>query len=240
MYRLSGCSGTRIAGVVTDVSGSPLVGATVTVIGTTCQTTTNSEGGFDLPCREGEHQVAIAMQQYVSKSLNVEATEAIRYDLGKVILILIPKGEGLFLFDGNEYVQMDPSYLGKHTTNGAVTERAFCLDRKTAVPHRQKSGRVPLFDKSYGDWRPWRLDEDGCAYRSRRDGGQWKETYAQRATFTEQRLEFDKSVVLLNAEAGAEYFIADWSNGWFVQTPTSRKAKDVTEKRYSGYYIKIK
>lgn len=234
---LTACSGTSVAGKVTDVTGTPLVGAMVTIIGTNCQTLTDDEGAFDLSCKSGEYEVAIGNTHYVSKTLEVSAVDAMRYDLGKVVLIRIPEGEGLFLFDGSEYTRMEPSYLQKFSTTNPV-ERAFCIDRKTAVPHRQKPGRVPLFDKAYGDWRPWKLDAKGCAYRSRRDGGQWQETYADRAKLTEQRLEFDKTVVLMEVERG-EYFIADWSNGWFVQSAASRKEKSPEAKRYSGFYIKV-
>lgn len=228
----AGCSGTSFVGTVTDVSEQPLEGATITVVGTQCQTTVDGDGSFDLPCKPGEHRVAIAQRGFISKEIEVSAQEATEYDLGKHILIRIPEGEGLFVFQGSKYAPMAPSQLQRKLDKGQ--SKAFCLHRESATPNKQNAGRIPLFDKGYDDWRAWKLDEQGCAYRSEREGHKWQETYAERVSTTERKLEQDKSVVLLEAPAG-EYFIADWRNGWFVEDEDPDLPPG--DKRYSGFYI---
>ncbi len=232
---LSACSGTSFSGTVADVTGAPLTATTVTVVGTQCQSVVDDAGAFSFGCQPGEHRVAIARSGYISKEIEVDATEPNNYDLGKTVLIRIPSGEGLFMFNGSEYAPMERSTL-QRTLVGS-DQKAFCLNAETAKPNAQKAGRVPLFDKEYSEWRAWKLDADGCAYKSTRDGSKWEETYAERPSHVEQRLEPGKTVYLVDMPAG-DYFIADWRNGWFVEDKDPDRAK--ADKHYAGFLIRTK
>jgi hypothetical protein len=229
-----GCRGMSIVGTVTDVSGQPLEDARVTVIGQLCIATTDAQGRFDLGCAEGTHLIAIGQQGYLSKEIEVEAVERKVYDVGPQVLIKIPEGEGLFLFDGANYSTMEPGLVERQLEGKPPRGKSFCVMREASPPNTVKAGRVPVFAKRAGDWNVFRLDEKGCARRLTFDGAHWSVAYSEKPEATVKDVGTEQSIHILELEAG-EYFVAHWRGGNFVE---AKKAMEPGgPKRYSGFLL---
>lgn len=226
------CGGSAVVGQVTDVTGAPLADSRVTAVGTLCQTPTDDEGRFRLKCStEGDLQLIVTQTGYVSKELTVPQSDASEQDLGQVLLIKIPDGDGLFLFDGATYATMSAGVLGR---TADPTDKAFCLDRAGSTPNRVVAGPVPLYEKAVDDdWRLYKLDAEGCARRLRREGTTWSITWSEKAEMTTRDVEYEQKVHIATLPAG-EYFLAWWRGGTFVTA--SAKGADGGD-RYAGYWI---
>lgn len=209
-FLLAACGRPTVAGTVTDLEGAPLADARITVVGTLCQGATDAAGRFEVPCQGGEHRVAITQQGYVSKQVDVTLSDG-THDLGAQALVRIPDGEGLFLFEGAGYATMAPSLLEERRS---AAGRAWCWVEGGAE-NPVAAGRVPIFAKQAGDWRVFRLDEEGCARRLERQGAHWKVTYTERPEETTEAVGTEQAVHILSLTPG-RYVVVPWE-GDFVE-----------------------
>lgn len=212
----AGCSRMAIDGEVSDARGNPLPGATVAAIGSPCLTTVDATGKFALPCPPGDYTVVISVEGYTSVQVDVQAPERKRYDIGKQVLIKVPAEKGLFLFGSDAYEPMLPGFVARELTkDGSLTQRKFCLDAETSKPNEVKAGVASFFDYEHPGWRPFRLDEEGCAYRdTKNQNHQWKVVYREKAEYETHQVNEGKTIARIQLEPG-QYFIADWK-GFFV------------------------
>lgn len=228
----TGCRSPELTGAVTDVSGNPISGAMITIIGTTCQQTTDALGSFSLPCRSGDWRVAVTSTGYISKELEFLAAESKAIDAGNLVLIKIPKGEGLFLFDGNGYESLTTSSL-KRQMNPTAKTKSFCINAEHSTPYTRSAGSLPLYDKKHGDWRLWRLNDKGCAYTQHLKSG--AKLGGERVDCKKKSIDFENAIYICDLIAG-DYFIANWRNGFFVESASSSK----TNRLFSGYHLIIR
>jgi hypothetical protein len=231
IFFATGCSPMAIEGEVVDVTGAPIEDALITAMETPCNALTDAEGQFNLVCQPGTYKLVVSVQGYLTKTEIYEATERKRYKAGKFVLVKIPNGKGLFMFSGNEYIPMKPGRLErKLEADGVKRKRAYCIERAGSEPNVIKAGAVPFFDNETAGWRPFRLDDEGCAYRdSRNASGKWEVVYREKPPYEEKRLSERKKIARIQFTPG-EYFIADWK-GFFVVDPKQKH-------RYTGHWIK--
>ena len=229
---LAGCGQMAIDGEVVTVAGEPAVGARVTAMGSSCSTVVGEDGRFALPCQPGNYVVVITHPGFIEIKEEVEAPERERYDLGKQVMVAIPDSKGLFLFQDNQYVSMEPGFLARTIVTGDVKTRRYCLDVDASTATRLAPGNHAIFDNQTDGWRPFILDAEGCAYRDQRDSkARWEVTYKEKPAYEERTLEAGKKVAVMELPAG-DYFIADWDQGFFTTDPNNKK-------HYTGYWIKV-
>ncbi len=235
IWALTGCGGMTINGDVVDARGKPVSGANVTAAGTLCTTTTDAEGKFSLGCEPGTHIVVISAAGFTTEEFTTQATASEAYATGTHKLIRVPAEKGLHLFVNDDYTQMTPGRVHRILLEqGKVTHRLVCLDRDHSTPNIVPAGEVLLFDYEHPGWRPFRLDDEGCAYRDTRDEQQrWTEVYKVKPPYEVKEYNRGRSLAVLQMEPG-DYFIADWK-GFFVG------ANDREEKfSYTGYWVKAR
>lgn len=236
----AGCGKMAIEGTVVDAGGKPVTGATVNAVGTTCHTTVDDQGKFILVCDPGTYTLVIAQTGYISIQIDdFEATERKRYNLGKKVLIKIPDQKGLFLMRDDSYEPMKPGLLvRRYTTAPGRKERSFCLDRDNSEPNELKAGTWRLFDNASDGWRPFKLDDQGCAYRDYQDAKlRWHIEYKQKPSYEEHKVGERKKIALLKLDPG-DYFVADWDHGFFTPTETNPDDKNAY-RTYSGYWLHV-
>lgn len=232
---LAGCGQMAVDGEVVTASGEPATGARVTAIGTTCTTTVGEDGRFALPCQPGSYSLLITREGYIEIDKEVDAPERERYDLGKMVMVAIPDSPGLFRFVDDHYQELAPGLLDRTIkVAGGNKTRAYCLDRDASEANELPVGTHAFFDNETKGWRPFRLDEQGCAYRDAQDSkARWEVVYKDKPAYEERTLEQGRKLVAIELPAG-EYFIADWDQGFF--TPTQVDG----EKRYTGSWLVVR
>ncbi len=230
---LGACGGMAIDGQVVDANGAAMADVSVTAFGHPCQTRTDAEGKFALECVPGEHRVVIGAEGYVPVEEDISAPERQRYEMGKKILIKIPEDKGIFLFRGGTYASLTDGRLSRRLEkSGKETLRAFCLDLEQSEPNELGAGVHNFFDHEHIGWRPFKLDEDGCAYRDRKnEKHQWTVEYREKAQFEEISLDRNKTIARIAFEPG-DYFIADWKG--FFTAPEGEKHT------YTGHWIQVR
>lgn len=236
---LTGCGGITITGQVTDVTGAPLEGGMISVLasGTRCQTTADAEGRFSLGCTEGEQfDVAITQTGYVSKSIPIDGTQGTTFDLGAQALIKIPESDGLFVLQEGNYTPPERGLLLRNTKGpkGASTHMAYCLDVANSKPNVYEPGQLAMYAKRTDEWRVWKLDDEGCAYRKERLDTRWKQTYGEKAEVKREEVQSEQELVTVTLEPGANYVIADWHAGFFNEKKGEYEDDRV---RYGGWWI---
>jgi len=236
---LTACSNMAIEGEVVDVTGSPIVGANISAAGApTCTTTTGDDGLFELVCAPDVYTINIGAAGYLSETLDqFDASERQRYPVGRKVLIKIPIEKGLLRFDGQSYTGMEPGVVVKRAGGeGTSAFKHYCVAEDHENPvNGLKSGTVAFFDNHSDGWRPFRLDEDGCAYRmSPTTETTWGIDYAEKAEIETKQVEEGKEIVLITFEPG-RYFIADWDKGFFTKV----KNDEGETIGYSGFYVEV-
>lgn len=234
-----GCGQMAIDGRVVDVAGEPLPGAVVTAKGSRCQTTTDAQGDFKLPCDLGTYDIYIGAAGYISEEVKgLDATERKRYDLGKRVLIRMPEVEGLLRFTDTAYLPMERAWLDRRSGGlGRDAYRHYCLPEGVEQPRTTLSPGVHAFfdNKTQGAWRVFRLDAEGCAYRmSPKSDTQWGVDFSDIVEFESRVVERDRSVVLIDLQPGL-YFVADWEAGFFVKGRTP----DGEDEGYLGSLLEV-
>ena len=232
---VGGCGKMAIDGEVVDVTGAPLADAVVTAVGQRCQTRTDLEGKFSLVCLPGMFSIHIGYEGFIEHQIEAyDASERKRYDLGKTVMVKMPSKKGLLKFDGGEYRLMEPGLLRliKEGAGTAMSKR-WCLPENGTPATRLAAGNQAFFDNETLGWRPFVLDDEGCAYRmSPNSKTSWGVDYNEKANFVTRQLVQGKTVVVMELPRG-EYFIADWEGGFFT------RAKLGDEKGFGGFYLKV-
>ena len=232
---LVGCGSTSFTGSVVDVSGAPMTGSTITVVGTTCQGKVAEDGTFDVPCKPGEARIIVANTGYVSEERTLEAPEKQAYDLGAITLTKIPDSDGLWLRRNGVYETLTPGLLTRLTEGPGLdhTDKNWCVDVEGGAPTKVPAGTVVLFDKAAPDWKLWKLDADGCAYKQHRIDVRWEKRFGESVTATTKELGTEQTLVTVDLPPGG-YFAADWHAGFFNAKP---EIPEDGNKRYGGFYI---
>ena len=235
---LTACSNMAIDGTVVDVTGAPIPGANIAAVGAPqCSTSTGEDGRFELVCNPDTYHLTINAAGYLSVEETVEAVERERYELGTKVLVKIPSEKGLLKFDQNSYVAMESGLVVKKAGGkGRSAYKHYCLDPKVDNPvNTFAAGTHAFFDNESLGWRPFLLDEEGCAYRmSPTSDTRWGIDYAEKAAFETRQIEEGKEIVLITLEPG-RYFIADWDQGFFTKV----KDEDGSTLGYSGFYVEV-
>lgn len=250
---LAGCGAMAIDGTVVDADGQPIPGATVSAMpatqastdadgnvtvegtGRMCQGQADATGAFTIECLPSSYDLVVSAEGFTSESLRVEAPERKRYDVGKQLLVKIPSEKGLFLKKGAQYVQLAPGRVSRTTrTEGALLHRRFCLDREGGGPTELAAGVHALFDHEHPGWRPFRLDDEGCAYRDTKDEKhRWNVEYREKAEYRTRELNRGKTIALLELPPG-DYFVADWK-GFFQKDPDKAQ-----QDAYTGHWLQVR
>lgn len=229
---LSSCAQMAIDGQILTVSGEPAAQARVSLIGSPCTTTTEADGRFSLSCHPGSYSMVITKEGFVELKDQVEATEQKRYDLGEMLMIAIPGSAGLFLLQDHQYLALERSYLKRTIVDGATRTRSWCLDRASSKAATVSAGVHAFFDNKAPEWRPFRLDAEGCAYRDRRDSSAiWEVTYRERPETKEELLQVGRKIMRMELSEG-DYFLADWDQGFFTPDANDKK-------RYTGTWLQV-
>ncbi len=232
---LVGCGKMTLDGVVVDHAGDPVADATVTAIGTPCQTHSDATGAFSLECPPGVYDLSISQVGYVTINFPepYEASERKPYDLGRQVLVKVPEEKGLLLFADDTFSALEPGYVERNSGGfGSGQYRHYCLDRGDSAVNTLSAGVHTFYDHASEGWRAFRLDEAGCAYKmSPNSSSSWGIDYNEKAEVETEQLEKDLSRVKVTFEPG-EYFIAIWDQGFF--TKVSRD-----DGRYRGFYVKV-
>ena len=228
---LAACSTTSVDGVIVDVSGTPIAGATVRREASECSDITNKQGRFSLKCGAGVWDLSIRHPSYFSQTEKVDVPDGSQVALKQSPLIQIPTTEGLHLLRDGNFMPLLPTTLERSSNSeGEAKRRDFCVDQQGS-PNSISSGMLRLLDRTSTPWRMFRMDTAGCAYRdSRNREGRWVVEHRDR---TQVRLEPEADghrIHTVNASVG-DYFIAEWS-GFFV--PTEPKANT-----YKGYWVQV-
>ncbi len=234
LLSLLACTRMAIDGQVIDVTGTPIEGAMVAAIGTTCTTRSDAEGMFALTCPPQVYTLTVGYAGYLSEEwVDYDASEHQRYELGKIVLVKIPSEKGLLRFNQAEYVPMERGHIDIRKGGGGLNAyKYYCLEGDDVPVNVLPSGVVPFFDNDSVGWRAWRLDEERCAYRmAPANKTRWEKTYGITAEVTRRKVEETKHIVLLTLEPG-EYFIADWDQGFFTHNP------DRETGGFSGFYVR--
>jgi uncharacterized membrane protein len=228
----AGCGKMAVDGEVVDAHGQAIPGARVASIGTQCFAKVGDDGKFALPCTPGEHTLVISAQGYTSAETRLSAPDRERYDLGKTVLVLIPKEKGLFKFKDHAYVPLVPGRLSrKLERDGGEVHRSFCLDKSQSTANSFKAGVHPFFDYEHMGWRPFKLDAKGCAYRDTKNSRhKWTVHQREKAPFEVEKINRGKRVALITLEKG-EYFMADWK-GFFTPANDDKGS-------YTGAWITV-
>ena len=232
---LVGCSSTSFTGTVVDVTGAPMAGSTITVVGTTCQGKVADDGTFDLGCKPGEAHIIVANTGYVSEERTLEAPEKVAYDLGAITLTKIPESDGLWLRRDGAYEALTPGLLARLTEGPGKdhTDKNWCVDLEGGAPTKVPAGTVVMFDKAAPDWKLWKLNADGCAYTQHRIDVRWETRYAESVKGRTKEIGAEQTLVTLDLPAGS-YFAADWHAGFFN---AKSEIPEDGNKRYGGFYI---
>ncbi len=227
-----GCTKMAVEGQVVDVTGAPIEAAQVTVMNSPCHGKSDAEGKYEITCPPGEYTFNISQGGYITETIDVEAIEHKRYDIGRSVLIKIPEKKGLFLLQNGEYIPMLPGSLQQNKGgSGMNAYRHYCLAPESE-PTTLGVGVHALFDNESVGWRPWRLDERDCAYKMAPETkSRWGVTYKEKPEYEERQVAPGKKIALVNLTPG-KYFIADWKLGFFTKTQENKK-------RYSGYYLVV-
>lgn len=232
---VAGCQRPTATGTVQDVTGAPLEGARVTVVGTLCQDITDDAGRFSLSCQPEPWKVMVVKKGYVSEEVDVDASEGDDHDLGTRTLVPIPEGgSGLYVYREGAWHRPGAGVLERRLDppRGMPDRRSYCL-----LPDESASTEVPadellLYEKGTTDWSLFRLDDDGCARHLTRDGRAWKIEYSEQPHSVGREVGGSQRLHTVDLEPG-EYFLAWWRGGNFVETSASQDGP----RRYAGFHL---
>lgn len=205
---LTGCS-TTVVGSVVDEAGRPVAGATVHADGAPpCDAVTDAEGRFRARCPAGEHPFT------VSHPGALPLTEArVIEGRGEVstapfTLSTIPLDPGVFVLLGGRYVPLPPGPLRR--TGDDKAGFRWCFDPQKGAPLEVPAGELSLLDNHVADWRVFKLDAEGCAYRlAPGSGDYWSDTVEKVEVSREAPLAEGRDRLTLTLAAG-DYAVVDW------------------------------
>ena len=205
---LAGCGGkATIVGSVADTMGNPITDAAATIEGSTAVGMTDSAGQFSVSWMPGTHKLMVGKAGFLSYSVEVEAAEAVEYDLGAIELQATPPNKGLWLYDSGAFTGIARTPLEKAARGKG---RQFCLPAGVIEPTQVPAGDVVFFDWSQMDRHLLRLTEEGCA--GIRETSRW--ILDDELGEASEEIADDMRLRTVQLTPG-RYVYADWTNGWF-------------------------
>lgn len=201
---LLACSA-EFTGRVHTPAGDPVSGATLDA--SECAAVTGADGSFRTRCERTQHSFVVSHPDHQSAALDVEPGKP----PPSVVLPAWPVDAGLYLVrPGN--VSPLPTAVLVHTAS--PTEERWCLG--DAVPTEVSAGKVVLFDVHDVEFRIYRLDDEGCAFRMKPGQASYWSWSADRVTeASRETITTGRDKVTLDLSAG-DYAIAEWFDGFLV------------------------
>ncbi|MFZ5482421.1 MAG: carboxypeptidase regulatory-like domain-containing protein [Myxococcota bacterium] len=216
---LFGCEAT-IGGVVTGDDGGAVPGAVLHADGleADCDAVTGPDGRFRTRCPPGSWTFEVRHPDYLPGDWTV-TVERGEHDVGKVELARIP-------VEGGQHVLVDGRFrtLPRAPLVRSVEEKVeqrWCVDR-AAAPVEVPAGKVRLLDVHEAEWRVFRLDAEGCAYRMRPGAGDhWSFTAERVEPAASEPVGEGRAWVTLELPPG-DYVVAEWFAGFFVRDDATK------------------
>ena len=223
---LAGCQSVTLVGEVRSDVGAPVAGAVLSSPG--CEAVSGADGRFRVACEHGTRTFTVSHPDHLSATWPVEPAGRIgEQDLGGVRLATIPLDAGLWLASDAGLLAL-PAAAFLHTAG--AEEQRWCIDGAATDPVPVAGRAVRLLDNHAYDWRLYRMDTDGCAYRMRRTGGEaW--------SFVADRVEVPAALergpgrgwLELSLEPG-DYALLEWYDGFLVREEADR---------YRGHWLRV-
>lgn len=207
---LAGCS-TVATGEVRDATGAPVAGAVVHADGTPgCDAVTDAEGRWRTHCPAGDYTFTVSHPAHLSAT--VPATVAGPDAPVKLVVHAIPTEGGVHLLAGDRFVTPGPAPL---TRQGSESDGwRWCV---TGEPDaRVPAGVIRALDNHVAEWRLFRVDTEGCAYRLARSAGDYWEYEADSPPIARLApLAEGRDWLEIELTPG-RYVVADWLADGFV------------------------
>jgi hypothetical protein len=204
-----------VGGAVTGGEGEPVVGAELHAEGleTGCDAVTGSDGRFRTRCKPGSWTFAVSHPDYLPREWSV-TVERGEHDVGSVSLVRIPVEGGLYVLLDGRFQPLGGGAL-KRTAQDGVEQR-WCVD-PAGTPLTVPAGKVRLLDNHVAEWRVFRLDAEGCAYRMKPGAGDhWSFTADRVEPVAGEPLGEGRVWTTLDLPPG-DYVVAEWFAGFFVR-----------------------
>lgn len=209
---LAGC-GTIVSGEVRDGAGAPVAGAVLHSDGTpACDAVTDEAGRYRTPCAPGSYRVQVTHPGHLPAELPLEVAGRGEVAVAPLVIEAIPLTPGVHILAGAAFVAPEPAPL-RRLGSDAEGWRWCAEGAPTAtVP----AGAVRALDNHVADWRLFRLDADGCAYRLSRAAGDYWEYQADRLEVARvEPLAPGRDWLSVELTPGT-YVVADWLASGFV------------------------
>lgn len=185
-----------------------------------CEAVTDGTGRFRVACEKGTRTFQVSHPEHLERTWLVTPAGALGdQDVGTVELAPVPLGGGLWLAgDGS----LDPLPAGPLERTATADEQRWCMDASAGAPVEVPTGKVRLLDNRVVDWRLYKLDADGCAYRMTRSGGEHWTWAAERVPVGEGTPRGPgRAWVELDLPPG-DYAVVEWYEGFLVREAGTR------------------
>lgn len=159
---LAGCR-PEVVGSVRSEAG-PIAGAVLRAQGEPpCEAVTGPDGAFHARCPAGDRTFEVTHPDHRGRELRLELPSMGTLRVPPVELARVPTEAGLYLDLGQRFeaLTLAPFYRAGSDAEGW----RWCVHGDEAEPHAAPPGVVTVLDQLGADWRLFRLDPDGCAYR---------------------------------------------------------------------------
>ena len=228
------CTSTTVTGVVMDAQSDPVPAVDIIAdVGDDCRTQTDASGSFFLECPPGDWELTATHQGYLHARRSIAVASGTQQNLEPIRLLKIPSGNELHVLLAGTFIALEQTTLQRSTAvTGNAKARDFCVtpDQSPTITV-PASADVTMLSIAPVDWRPFRMDAEGCAYRDEKTTeGQWVINHQDRPEVRRVPEHTNAIVSRWSANAG-DYFVAEWA-GFFV--PTAPKAQT-----YSGWWLRV-
>lgn len=216
LLALAACE-TTLTGAVLNTDGEHVPGAALHAPGLEgdCDAVTGPDGRFRVRCGRGTWTFSVTHPAHLPATWTVPVTERGDIDVGAARLVRIPVDPGLHLRGADAFVALPPAPLHRAIVDGK--EHRFCLDRDAATPVDAPAGKMRLLDNHVADWRVFRLDAEGCAYRlTKGTGDHWAWSADQVEPVAREPLAEGREWVDMELAPG-DYVVAEWYAEFFVR-----------------------
>ncbi len=213
-----------------DAGGKPLVGASLHADG--CHAVTDALGAFRTRCPRGKYSFMVTHPDYLDRAVDVDAS-GVTVQPVVTTLAGYPAAPGLYIVSGTAFAALARAPLLHTVVTGAAPEEKWCAapeaatvepgsaggatsaappDAATVVP----AGAIRLLEVHDREWRVYRLDAEGCAYRmTPGEASFWKFSADRVEEGQRTPISPGKEWVRLDLPEG-EYAIVEWYDGFFV------------------------
>ena len=124
------CKASRITGTIVDNFGHPVAGASIEVTGTGFRATSDGAGHFSLDYAPGSFAVAASAVGHVNAEVAVNVAQKVAYPLSNIVLIRVPRAEGVHVRGPADYVDVPAQPLPETQRLLNATWNARCFDRQ--------------------------------------------------------------------------------------------------------------